>query len=62
MFATTIGSAMNQADAVRDQRAVANQQARDQNSVIGQSGVLNVAVGNAGVQVAVPANVCIICQ
>ena len=60
MFATTIGSAMNQADAL-PQRAVGAQNAEQRSDQINQRGLVDVAVGNANVQVQVPANVCVIC-
>jgi hypothetical protein len=66
MFATTIGSTMTQADArvgPVDQRAQADQRAAEQSADQVTRGLVNVVVGNAGVQVAVPANVaaCVIC-
>ena len=68
MVATTIGNAVNQADAQRqqpplNQRAVANQEGVDQRSLQVSEGLVNVQVGNANVQAQVPANVaaCVIC-
>ena len=62
MFATTIGSALDQADARVDQRNDPVNQRAQQSSGILQNGVINVGVGNVGANVAVPLNACVICN
>ena len=62
MFATTIGSALNQADARVDQRNdPVNQRANQASGIVQNGGLLNVGVGNVGLNVGIPANVCVIC-
>jgi hypothetical protein len=67
MFATTVGSAINQADAQREDRRPAqegrvNNEANQAQGVTQLGGLANINVGNVAVGVGVPANVCVICD
>jgi hypothetical protein len=63
MFATTIASAINSADARVDQRNdPVNQRSEQRADQSIRDGLVNAQIGNVGVNVAIPANACVICS